>query len=426
MLDPKFVRSQPEIVRRAIADKGEAADLDVILALDERRRGIIVDVERKKAERNTATEEIARLKKAGQDASARIAAMKALGDEIKLGDDQIRTIDEELDRLLLWVPNIPHASVPVGPDSSHNVEVRRWGTLPPDDFSCAPHWQIGTELGLFDLERAAKISGSGFLLFTGLGAMLQRALIQFFIDMHLTRHGYREVWVPTLVRPDSLQGTGQLPKLGADMYRIADEDLYLIPTAEVPITNIYSGEVLPGESLPIKLVGYSSCFRKEAGAAGRDTRGLIRVHQFDKVEMVKFVRPETSYDELESLVRDAEDVLQALELPYRVLCLASGDLSFSAAKCYDLEVFAPAERRWLEVSSCSNFEAFQARRAGIRFRNEQGKPEYVHTLNGSGLALPRVFASILELYQTPQGTVRIPKVLQPYMGGRTELTRAGT
>jgi seryl-tRNA synthetase len=426
MLDPKFVRSQPEVVRKAIADKGEAADLDMVLALDEKRRGILAAVEQKKAERNRTSEEIARLKKSGQDASALVAAMKVVGDEIKLADDQIRVIDEELERLLLWIPNVPHASVPVGADASQNVEVRRWGNLPPDDFQPLPHWQVGSELGLFDIERASKISGSGFILYTGLGAMLQRALIQFFLDVHLTKHGYREVWVPTLVRPESLQGTGQLPKLESDMYRIADEDLFLIPTAEVPITNIYRDEILPTESLPIKLVGYSACFRKEAGAAGRDTRGLIRVHQFDKVEMVKFVRPETSYDELESLVRDAEDLLQALELPYRVLCLASGDLSFSAAKCYDLEVYAPAERRWLEVSSCSNFEAFQARRSGIRYRTEQGKPDFVHTLNGSGLALPRVFAAILELYQTPEGTVRIPPALQPYMGGRKELARTGS
>ncbi len=421
MLDPKLVRADPARVRKAIADKGESADLDAILALDEKRRGILAQAELKKAERNRAGEEIARRKRAGEDASELLTAMKGVSEEIGLLDAQARIVDSAFESMSLWLPNIPHESVPVGPDAQSNVEVRRWGTLPPEDFQPAPHWQIGTELGLLDLERASRISGSGFILLTGLGALLERALIQMMIDLHVSRHGYTEIWAPFMVRREALQGTGQLPKLEADMYHCGEEDLFLIPTAEVPITNLYRDEILSGERLPIKHVGYTACFRREAGAAGRDTRGLIRVHQFDKVEMVKFVRPSTSYDELESLVQDAEDVLQALELPYRVLALCTGDLSFAAAKCYDLEVYAPAEKRWLEVSSCSNFEAFQARRIGIRYRNEQGRVEYVHTLNGSGLALPRVVAAILELFQTPQGTIRIPEALRPYMGGRTEL-----
>ncbi|MBM3286895.1 MAG: serine--tRNA ligase [Candidatus Eisenbacteria bacterium] len=425
MLDPKFVRAQPERIRKAIADKGEAADLDAILRLDEERRALLAQVEARKAERNRSSEEVARLKKAGQDATAIVEAAKGVGEEIRALDEKIRVLDGELEERLLWLPNLPHESVPIGSDSTMNVEVRRWGNLPPDGYTPAPHWQIGAELGILDLERAARISGSGFSLFIGQGAMLQRALIQLMIDLHVTKHGYTEVWAPYLVRRECMTGTGQLPKLEADMYHCAIDDLFLIPTAEVSITNLYRDEVIPSERLPIKLTGHSACFRREAGAAGRDTRGLVRVHQFDKVEMVKLVRPETSYDELESLVRDAEDVLQALDLPYRVLALCAGDLSFAAAKCYDLEVYAPAEQRWLEVSSCSNFEAFQARRMGIRFRNDQGRLEHVHTLNGSGVALPRVVAAILELFQTPRGTVRIPEALRPYLGGREELTPAG-
>jgi seryl-tRNA synthetase len=423
MLDPKLVRADPERVRKAIADKGEKADLNLVLDLDEKRRGILVEVEQKKADRNRASDEIARLKQAGQDASSILNAMKLVSEEIKALDERLRTLEQELEAQMLWLPNIPHASVPIGADAGANVEIRRHGTLPPDTYKPVPHWQIGAELGIIDLERAGKVSGGGFICLAGMGALLERALIQMMLDLHTTSHGYREVWVPFLVRRESLQGTGQIPKLEADMYKLADEDLFLIPTAEVPITNLYRNEVLDAASLPLKLVGYSACFRREAGAAGRDTRGLVRVHQFDKVEMVKFVRPESSYDELESLVRDAEDVLRLLEIPYRVISLCTGDLSFAAAKCYDLEAWAPAEQRWLEVSSCSNFESFQARRIGVRFRNEQGKLEYVHTLNGSGLALPRIVAAMLELFQTSQGTIRIPEALRPYMGGRTELTK---
>jgi seryl-tRNA synthetase len=426
MLDPKLIRAEPERVKKAIADKQEKADLDLILSLDEKRRTILGQVEKKKAERNKVSEEIGRLKKEGQDAAGIMASVKTLGEDIHSLDEQLRAIEAEFERLLFWVPNIPHPSVPVGADANGNVEVRRVGALPPEDFRPVPHWQIGEDLKLFDMERGAKIGGSGFILFTGMGARLERALIQMMIDLHTKRHGYTEISPPFLARGVVLQGTGQLPKLESEMYHVEGEDLYLIPTAEVPVTNIYRDEILDAASLPLKLVAYSPCFRREAGAAGRDTRGLVRVHQFDKVEMVKFVRPETSYDELELLVQDAEDVLSALELPYRVITLCTGDLSFAAAKCYDIEAWAPAEQRWLEVSSCSNFEGFQARRAGIRFRNEQGKLEYVHTLNGSGLALPRIFAALLEMHQTSQGTVRIPDALRPYLDGRSEIGRGST
>lgn len=421
MLNPKLVRSEPERVRKAIADKGESADLDAILELDKKRRSILAEVERKKAERNRAGEEIARLKKAGEDASEIISSMKRLSDEISSHDEELGRVERELDEKMLWLPNIPHESVPVGLDETSNVEIRRWGEFPPDDFQAVPHWEIGEQLGLFDLERASRISGSGFLIFTGLGAALERALIQMMLDFHVTHHGYQEISVPYLVRRDAMEGTGQIPKLEEDMYRCEQDDLFLVPTGEVPITNLFRNEILSADDLPKNYVGYTACFRREAGAAGRDTRGLIRVHQFDKVEMVKFVRPEYSYEELESLLKDAEDILQALELPYRVLTLCTGDLSFAAAKCYDLEVWAPAESRWLEVSSCSNFEAFQARRIGMRYRNDEGRLEHIHTLNGSGLALPRVVAAMLELNQTPEGTVRLPEALRPYMGGRSEL-----
>jgi seryl-tRNA synthetase len=422
MLDPKLIRSDPERIRKAILDKGESADLDTLLQFDAKRRAILAEVEQKKAERNRAGEQIAKAKKAGEDAGEILAAMKDLSAQIKQHDEELREVEHRINELMLWIPNIPHETVPVGADADANVEIRRWGTIPPDDNETIPHWDIGASLSLFDLERAAKVSGSGFVVFTGMGSLLQRALIQMMLDLHISKHGYREVSPPFLTRGDAMEGTGQLPKLKDDMYSTAGDELYLIPTAEVPITNLYRGEELDAADLPIKLVGYSACFRREAGAAGRDTRGLVRVHQFDKVEMVKFVRPEDSYAELESLVADAEAVLRALELPYRVLTLCSGDLSFAAAKCYDLEVWAPAEKRWLEVSSCSNFESFQARRIGIRFRNEKGRLEYVHTLNGSGLALPRVVAAMLELFQQPDGSVQIPEALRPYMGGREELT----
>ena len=422
MLDPKRIRAEINLVREACKYKKTEVDLDRWLVREEKRREILVQVEALKAEKNRASEEIGKAKKAGKDAAEAVAAMKKVGDDIKALDTHLAEIEAELQTLQHWIPNIPHASVPRA-EADGNVVVRTVGTPRTFDFAPKPHWDLATSLGLLDFERAGKIAGGGFLLFTGKGAKLERALINFMLDFHTTKHGYTEVSPPHLVRRESLFGTGQLPKLEADMYRLADEDLFLNPTAEVPVTNIYQNEILDGDCLPIYLTAYCASYRREAGSYGRDTRGMIRVHQFDKVELVKFVRPETSYDEHEKLLKDAEEILQALELPYRVVLLAAGDMSFAAAKCYDLETWAPGEGRWLEVSSCSNFEDFQARRAGIKFRPEKGaKVEFVHTLNSSGLALPRTFATLIEHHQTAQGTVRIPDALAPYMNGVRELT----
>ncbi|HEU4333093.1 MAG TPA: serine--tRNA ligase [Candidatus Eisenbacteria bacterium] len=423
MLDPKRIRSEPDLVREACRFKKTEVDLDRWLLRDERRRQILVQVETLKAEKNRATEEIGKAKKAGKDAAEAVAAMKKVGDEIKALDEHLAEIEAELTTLHHWIPNIPHVSVPRA-EADGNVVVRTVGAPTKHAFEAKPHWELATSLRLLDFDRANKIAGGGFLLFTGKGARLERALINFMLDLHTTKHGYTEVSPPHLVRRQSLFGTGQLPKLEEDMYRLADEDLFLNPTAEVPVTNIHQDEILDGARLPIYLTAHCASYRREAGSYGRDTRGMIRVHQFDKVELVKFTTPETSYDEHEKLLKDAEDVLLALELPYRVVLLAAGDMSFAAAKCYDLETWAPGEARWLEVSSCSNFEDFQARRSGIRFRppGKGAKVDYVHTLNASGLALPRVFATILEHYQTEAGTVRIPDVLVPYLGGLRELT----
>ncbi|MFN8548865.1 MAG: serine--tRNA ligase [Candidatus Eisenbacteria bacterium] len=423
MLDLKLIRQEPERVRDYLGRKGGSPHLERILELDRSHRSALQEVEAKKAERNQKGTQVPLLKKEGKDASALLEEMKQLAEEIRALDARVKEAEEELEEKLRWLPNLPHESVPVGPDSSANVEVRRWGQIPTPAFSVKPHYDIGEELGLLDFKRGAKISGAGFVAFTGWGARLQRALIQFFLDYHREHHGFVEVSIPYVVRRESMFGTGQLPKMEEDMYRCNEDDLFLIPTAEVPITNLYrEDESLRQEELPIYRMGYSPCFRREAGTYGKETRGLVRVHQFDKVELVKIVTPESSYDELESLVKCAEAILVALELPYRVLALASGDLSFAAAKCYDLEAWAAAEGRWLEVSSCSNFEAFQARRMGLRFRNAEGKLVYAHTLNGSGLALPRIIVAILENYQTERGTVTVPKVLRPYLGGLEEFT----
>jgi seryl-tRNA synthetase len=368
---------------------------------------------------------VARLRKAGEDAGELIEETRRLGGEQSGLEDEIKGLKAELDRLHAWIPNLPHASVPIGPAESANQEIRRWGEFPPA-AGRIPHWKIGPALGLFDSDVGAKISGAGFTLFTGRGARLERALINFLLDWHTTKHGYTEISPPFVVRRESAFGTGQLPKLEEDMYASEKDGLFLIPTAEVPLTNIFRDEILPASKLPIYFTAYTPCFRREAGAYGRDTRGLVRVHQFDKVELVKFVKPEASYDELESLVKNAEAVLQALELPYRVVVLGSGDLSFAAAKCYDLELWAPAEERWLEISSCSNFEDFQARRSAIRFRGDDGKVHFVHTLNGSGVALPRLLVALLEVHQTPEGAVKIPAPLRPYMDGLEVLTPAGS
>ncbi len=421
MLDPKRIRAQIDLVREACKYKKTEVDLDRYLVREERRREILFQVEGLKAEKNRASEDIGKAKKAGKDAAEAVAAMKKVGDEIKALDSHLAEIEAELQTIQHWIPNIPHESVPRA-EADGNVVVRTVGTPRTFDFAPKPHWELATSLGLLDFERAGKIAGGGFLLFTGRGARLERALINFMLDFHTKHHGYTEVSPPHVVRRESLFGTGQLPKLEADMYALAGEDLFLNPTAEVPVTNIYQDEILEGSQLPIYLTAHCASYRREAGSYGRDTRGMIRVHQFDKVELVKFVRPETSYEEHEKLLKEAEAILAALELPYRVLLLAAGDLSFAAAKCYDLETWAPGEGRWLEVSSCSNFEDFQARRAGIRFRPDKGaKVEFVHTLNASGLALPRTFASILEYHQTERGTVRIPDALVPYLDGVREL-----
>ncbi len=421
MLDLKRIRTETDRVREAIAFKKTQADLDRYLLLDEERRELLVETERLKHDRNAASEEIGRLKKAGQDAADKVQAMKRVGERIKELDARIADLESELQKIAEWIPNLPHPSVPRAEDASGNVIVREAGAIRKFDFKPKAHWELAESLGLLDFERAGKVAGAGFLLFTGRGAKLERALIQFMIDLAV-RRGYTEVWAPHLVRRECLFGTGQLPKLEEDMYRIQGEDLFLNPTAEVPITNIYREEILDGAKLPIRHVGYCASYRKVAGSYGRDTRGMIRVHQFDKVELVKLVRPETSYDEHELLLADAAAVLDQLELPHRVALLAAGDLSFAGAKCYDLETWAPGEGRWLEVSSCTNFEDFQARRAGIRFRPEAGaRVEYVHTLNASGLALPRTYATLLEYHQTERGTVRLPEALLPYWDGDREI-----
>jgi seryl-tRNA synthetase len=416
MLDLRLIRNEPDRVRIGIKNKKEKADLDRILALDDRRRDIIREVEALKAKRNATTTEIAKKKKSGENADDAIAAMRQVGEEITVLDETLRLVQEELDQALAWVPNLPHESVPVGLDETANVIVREWGTIEKPSFTVLPHWEIGAKLGILDLEASARVSGSGFYILRGAGARLQRTLISFMLDTH-TADGFTEVVVPHLVTADTMYGTGQLPKLAEDMYKTSEDNLYLIPTAEVPITNMYKGQVLEQGELPVRLVGHTPCYRREAGAAGKDTRGMIRVHQFDKVEMVKIVHPNDSYAELESLVAQAEKILQLLKLPYRVSMLATGDLSFAAAKCYDLELWAAGIGRHLEISSISNFEDFQARRMNCRFRNEERKLEFPHTLNGSGLALARLIPAILENYQNADGTVTVPDVLRGYMGG---------
>ena len=422
MLDLKFIRENPEKVKQGIANKNERDRVDEILQLDKHRRELIAHSEELKAKRNQVSAEIPKLKKAGRDVTEILAEMKKVSDSITELDVKLREVENQLNEILMYIPNLPHESVPVGKSSEENVEVRRWL---PEGFSFEPengikpldHIELGKKLNILDFERGAKVSGSGFPVYKGKGATLERALINFMLDYHLQHHGYSEIFPPFLVNRDSMRGTGQLPKMEEDMYFIEKDGLYPIPTAEVPITNLHREEVLNEKDLPVKYVGYSACFRREAGSYGKESKGFLRVHQFNKVEMVKFVKPETSYNELELLVKDAEDILQALKIPYRILMLCTGDLSFAAAKCYDIETWSPAENRWLEASSCSNFEDFQARRANIRFRNEQTKKlEFVHTLNGSGLATSRLMVSILENYQTPEGKVIVPPVLQKYTG----------
>ena len=427
MLDIKRLRETPEFVRQAVQNKNERGSVDDVLELDRRRRDIIVEVEQLKNTRNVVSEDIARLKKQKLPADERIAEMRGVSDRIKTLDDELRGVEEAMRRHLLMLPNICHASVPIGGGATDNVEQRAW--IPPHtmrlnedpEHAVLDHVELGRALDILDFDRGAKLSGSGFPLYVGKGATLERALINFMLDTHLREHGYREVFPPFVVNTESMYGTGQLPKMSEDMYRCADDDLYLIPTAEVPITNMYRDEILEASQVPSSFCGYSACFRREAGSYGKQTKGFLRVHQFNKVELVKFVRPEDSYDALESLVGNVERILQQLEIPYRVILLCTGDTSFSSAKTYDIEVWSPAERTWLEASSCSNFEDFQARRANIRYRPDgQGsKPTFVHTLNGSGLATSRLMVALLENNQTPEGTVIVPKVLQPYTGFST-------
>ncbi|HHV54194.1 MAG TPA: serine--tRNA ligase [Firmicutes bacterium] len=418
MLDLKLIRTNPDLVREALRRRHEEAPLEALLAQDEERRRLLAEVESLKAARNRTSEEIAARKKRGEETGDLIARMRQVSDRIQELDAKVRMVEEQIQTLLLAIPNLPHPSVPEGRDERDNVEIRRWGEPRRFDFEPLPHWELGARLGLLEFERAAKISGARFAVFTGLGARLLRALANFMLDLHVNEHGYREVFPPFLVNSASMTGTGQLPKFAEDAFKVDGQDLWLIPTAEVPVTNLHRDEILDAKDLPIYYVGYSSCFRSEAGSYGRDTRGLIRMHQFEKVELVKFVRPETSYEELEKLVHDAEDVLQRLGLPYRVLLMCTGDLGFAQTKKYDPEVWMPSYGRYVEISSCSNFEDFQARRANIRFRPQPGaRPEYVHTLNGSGLAIGRTLAALLENYQQADGSVVIPEALRPYMGG---------
>lgn len=416
MLDLKFVRTNPEVVKEALKKRNSTLSLDEFLRHEEERRKILFDVETLKAQRNNVSEEVGRRKKSGEDAEVLILEMREVGQKIKAMEDQLMDIEKKMETVLYEIPNIPHESVPVGKDEADNVQVRNWGTPRSFEFQPLPHYEIGEKLDILDFARAGKVTGARFTFYKGLGAKLERALISFMLDRH-TSKGYIEVLPPYMVHRNSMIGTGQLPKFEEDAFKVAGTDYFLIPTAEVPVTNMYREEILDGDKLPIFHCAYSACFRAEAGSAGRDTRGLIRQHQFNKVELVKFALPENSYEELEALTRDAESILQELELPYRVMALSTGDIGFSSAKTYDLEVWLPSFNTYREISSCSNFEDFQARRANIRFRRgPKGKPEYLHTLNGSGLAIGRTVSAILENYQEKDGRVRVPKALQPYMG----------
>lgn len=417
MLDLTFIREHPDVVREALVKLNTTAPLEEVLRLDAERRRLVAEVEALRARRNAVSKEIARLKdEAARE--AKIAEMRRVGDAISQLDERLRVVDEELRDALLQIPNLPHPDVPVGKDESENRVVKEWGTPRAFDFEPVPHWDLGPALGILDFERGVKLSGSRFYILKGLGARLQRALITWMLDLHTQEHGYTEIYPPYLVRAECLVGTGNLPKFGDNLYRDVEDDLWLIPTAEVPVTNLYRDEILPPGSLPIYHVAYSACFRREKMAAGRDVRGIKRGHQFDKVELVKFVEPHTSDEELLKLLDDAEEVCRRLKIPYRVVQMCTGDLSFSAAMKYDIEMWAPGCGEWLEVSSCSNFRDFQARRANIRYRPAPGaRPEFVHTLNGSGLALPRVMIAVMENYQQKDGSIVVPEVLRPYMGG---------
>lgn len=416
MLDIKILRNEPERIKEALKNRNNDLDITPAIELDRRRREILTEVEKKKAQQNEISKRIPAMKKAGEDTSQVFREMKALSDEIKAEDEEVRDIDAKLRDYMLRIPNIPNPKCPIGKDDTENRELRRNGTPRKFEFEPKAHWDIGTSLDILDFERGTKIAGTRFTVYKGLGARLERAVIQYFLNTH-TERGYTEIFPPYMVNRASMTGTGQLPKFEEDAFKVENNGFFLIPTAEVPVTNLHRDEILDGAKLPIKYCAYSACFRAEAGSAGRDTRGIIRQHQFNKVEMVKFANPETSYEELESLTNDAEILLQGLGLPYRVVCLTTGDLGFSSAMTNDIEVWMPSYNRYVEISSCSNFEDYQARRANIRFKNStKDKAQFVHTLNGSGLAVGRTVAAILENFQNEDGTVTIPEALVPYMG----------
>ncbi len=423
MLDIRFIRENKDLVKQSVKNRALKIDIDALIRIDDARRKALSEFEELAAKRNKANDEISVLLKEKKDALTKISSMKDISNRIGELEPQIKEQETELNKLLLSIPNLPHSSLPVG-DASNNKVVRSWGQPRKFDFKPLSHIELCQNLDIVDFNRATKITGSNFILFKGWGAKLERALINFMLDLHTNKHGYTEIFPPFLVNRASMLGTGQLPKLEEDMYKLKDDDLFLIPTAEVPVTNIFRDEILEEDKLPIYYTAYTACFRREAGSYGKDTRGLIRVHEFDKVEMVKFVKPEDSYDELEKLVANAEEVLQILELPYRVVLLSTQDISFSASKCYDLEAYTAGVDKWLEVSSCSNFESFQARRANIKMRRKENKKvDFVHTLNGSGVALARTVVAILENYQQEDGSVLIPKALQPYLNGQERITR---
>lgn len=417
MLDIKILRTEPEKIKEALKKRYSDLDITPAIELDKKRRELLSDAEQKKAKQNEITKKIPAMKKAGENTDAIFEQMRELSDEIKKDDAKISQIDEELRNFMLRIPNIPNENVPVGEDDSKNVEIRRYSEPRKFDFEPKAHWDIGTDLDILDFDRGAKIAGSRFTVYKGLGARLERAVIQFFLNTHTGESGYTEIFPPYMVNRASMTGTGQLPKFEEDAFKVENNGYFLVPTAEVPVTNLHRDEILDGNKLPIKYCAYSACFRAEAGSAGRDTRGLIRQHQFNKVELVKFADPQNSYEELEKLTNDAEKLLQKLGIAYRVVCLSTGDLGFSSAKTYDIEVWMPSYNRYVEISSCSNFEDYQARRANIKFkRNPKDKAQFVHTLNGSGLAVGRTVAAILENYQNADGTVTVPEVLTPYMG----------
>ncbi|ENK1245187.1 serine--tRNA ligase [Clostridium botulinum] len=422
MLDLKRIRNNSNEIKKALSNRGEKFDINIIdqvLKLDEERRNILSKVEILKNKKNQVSPKIPKLKKEGKDVSNIVDEMKNLSDEIKGFDATLSQIDEKIQYIMLRIPNIPNPQVPDGETDEDNVEIRKWSEPTKFNFEPKAHWDVGTNLNILDFERAGKVTGSRFTFYKGLGARLERSLISYFLDTHTEKHGYTEILPPYMVNRLSMTGTGQLPKFEEDAFKIADDDYFLIPTAEVPVTNLYRDEILKGDELPLKHVAYSACFRSESGSAGRDTRGLVRQHQFNKVELVKFTKPEQSYEELEKLINDAETVLKELCIPYRVVRICKGDLGFTAALKYDLEVWMPSYNRYVEISSCSNFEDFQARRANIRYKEDsKSKPQYVHTLNGSGVAIGRTVAAILENYQNEDGSVTIPEVLRDYMGER--------